>query len=682
MNLIVYVFNDVNKSGTFESIDIGLSGIYVTLKSNDGTCISQQTNETGYTTFSNLEYGNKYTIYETCENINGNYSEEYFNSFIAQQPKLTNDIWYSTTSTTPRKFIFTANYNASMTVYFGHSIYKKVRCHCKGFLVTNPNNTTYSELIELDIHNGKNQAVAKYPERLNALGYNIKENILYSMTSPSATMTATGLYRIDGDYNISKINTIINSTTNNSWAPVSMSIGSFDNNGIYYIAFINAPSISSRYFYTINLNPTSLNYLYINSMKMLNFGSSSYTNGSYTIADWVFNNTTKKLYSYVDKDLNSYADIDKIIEIDVDLANNTLTGNLLETDITAITDYSSQDSRTMAKIYGYDTGFIYLSSGTGKVYEVNLNDTDIKTLVLISTITPIPTNGDGANCSEAECSYDYGNAPETSELNTASYKSYESSNGPKHAISKDIYIGNIVYSEPDAIIGATVIDNDGISYPLPYINNSSTKYAIDVKCYNNTLYPAKLYAWLDFNTDGIFSLSEASVYDVPSSSTPQIVSVEFTRPTGYSTIYDNTYIRLRLTTEELSLPKNIQGDDEDPRSLTTYTPAIDGEVEDYFLTTAVVPYINFKKSADKESVFPGDLLTYTITLTNNSNTSADNVIFKDVISDKLEFQSGSYINGEEEPIYFSENELTKGINIGTLNPLNGTAIITIITKVK
>ncbi|WP_220775691.1 DUF11 domain-containing protein, partial [Bacillus sp. BML-BC060] len=81
------------------------------------------------------------------------------------------------------------------------------------------------------------------------------------------------------------------------------------------------------------------------------------------------------------------------------------------------------------------------------------------------------------------------------------------------------------------------------------------------------------------------------------------------------------------------------------------------------LTTINTPTILSIKQVDKSFSRIGDTLTYTVALTNNGNSSAQNVIFTDTVPSGTAFIADTFsING----ILQSGANPVNGVNIGTI----------------
>lgn len=223
---------------------------------------------------------------------------------------------------------------------------------------------------------------------------------------------------------------------------------------------------------------------------------------------------------------------------------------------------------------------------------------------------------------------DFGDAPEE-------YSTLLADNGPRHQIINQLTLGIQVTPELDGQVNATAtgddetvgIQDDGVSVPLPTLLTTDTAYSLTVDVINNTGVPANLYGWVDFNQNGIFQGNEAAPLQVlPSAPGVQQVILNFTVPVGV--MVGTTFTRLRVTTD------NLENTSEEPTSEDTRSlgPATDGEVEDYIL------YVE-EQSADKsvvktsspDPVIAGEILTYTILVSNAGPSDAQNVTLTDVV---------------------------------------------------
>jgi hypothetical protein len=116
-------------------------------------------------------------------------------------------------------------------------------------------------------------------------------------------------------------------------------------------------------------------------------------------------------------------------------------------------------------------------------------------------------------------------------------------------------------------------DNDEDAFTtLPNIPASGTYSLNNIPVNNATGNPGTLYAWVDFNRNGVFEASEFTNTTVASNTTS--ANLSWTIPSSIAT--GTTYARFRLTTQPLTDDPGTPAVDE--RSIGV---ASDGEVEDY-----------------------------------------------------------------------------------------------------
>ncbi len=206
---------------------------------------------------------------------------------------------------------------------------------------------------------------------------------------------------------------------------------------------------------------------------------------------------------------------------------------------------------------------------------------------------------------------DWGDLPESG---NGSFPTTSGNNGPSHFITPALYLGSCVDSEndgqpgpmagvagttgDDSAVGSSTIgtcaqagnDEDGL---LSSISPAAPGEAacFNVMVTNNTGSNARLYAWVDFDGDGVFTPDEqlngvnfgAAGYATISSGLSGVVqNLCFTMPDVPDDGPEGAelHARLRLTTEDLS---QRSGNYE-----LWAGPAADGEVEDYWSPLACV----------------------------------------------------------------------------------------------
>ncbi|BAZ43345.1 hypothetical protein NIES4102_03450 [Chondrocystis sp. NIES-4102] len=196
--------------------------------------------------------------------------------------------------------------------------------------------------------------------------------------------------------------------------------------------------------------------------------------------------------------------------------------------------------------------------------------------------------------------YDYGDAPDT--YGTDNTDNNGEGIGANHVIINTLKLGaNAPDAETNAatpldgtgddIVVRTPDDEDGIS-SFPSLDNAATSYSLTATVSNTTGSPANVYAWFDFDRDGKFDGDERAVVSngtitldsngkVPTGSNGTVtLTWNNLNSTGANVVSGNSYIRIRLTTNNLTTA-SATATTRDPASVGTAT---NGEVEDYPIT--------------------------------------------------------------------------------------------------
>ena len=243
--------------------------------------------------------------------------------------------------------------------------------------------------------------------------------------------------------------------------------------------------------------------------------------------------------------------------------------------------------------YNYGEGKTYLSTSSTFTTDASGNGSWNVAVPFSSvagkyvTATAIQANGTSLNCTSefSKCYYvtfDAGDAPDT-------YKTLIASCGPIHLnLSTNLVIGSSITADSDGQPSAQAnLDvDDGIN-TFPTLTNKSTSYSLsNIPVINTTGSSATLYAWIDFNGNGLFEAGEYSSSSVANGATSATLTWNLSSFTCEGTLKTGvSYLRMRLTTD--ALIDNAGTTNVDERS---YGQANDGEVEDYKLYIAGVDY--------------------------------------------------------------------------------------------
>ncbi|MCX6855941.1 MAG: GEVED domain-containing protein, partial [Verrucomicrobia bacterium] len=150
--------------------------------------------------------------------------------------------------------------------------------------------------------------------------------------------------------------------------------------------------------------------------------------------------------------------------------------------------------------------------------------------------------------------------------------------GPRHVPGASLFLGTNPGDyendgQPTALANGddanTTDDEDGLN-PATVTANTSFPTVLPIKATNTTAIPARLFVFVDWNADGDFlDVSETNTVIVPPASINVLFNVPFVVPHTASVAPNGVAVRLRLSTAVALGPDGV---------------ALDGEVEDYFIT--------------------------------------------------------------------------------------------------
>ncbi len=177
--------------------------------------------------------------------------------------------------------------------------------------------------------------------------------------------------------------------------------------------------------------------------------------------------------------------------------------------------------------------------------------------------------------------FDFGDAPDGSAgTGQGNYQTSVSDNGARHTIVAGLFLGTQIDAEPDSqgdsqaladdryLLPTDFDDEDGLIEPGQDLRlTTGTAPQVRVRATNLTANPATLYAWIDYDSDGLFENgSERVSLAVPAGTNNGLFTLTF--PTiPIATIAGTTYARFRLSS--------------DLNAAEATGLAADGEVEDY-----------------------------------------------------------------------------------------------------
>ncbi|WP_242241982.1 DUF6923 family protein [Bacillus cereus group sp. BfR-BA-01309] len=594
------VFNDLNHNGQFDPGEPGIPNVFVVLfSSTAATCITTQTDINGNYSFTVTAAGT-YTVYEPVANPGDTCPPTNFT-----QPD------GFTMSNGPRKLTITVT---AVQINNGATIANQNFSHDT---VNNPLGCTTTMIqfagtpsiwYNINVVTGATviQGTVTPPVNINAIAYNTLDNYIYGYDQLN-----NNIVRVDNSGNVTALFPLP------TGLPVdNYNVGAFDLNGFLYISVNDIAR-----FYVIDLRPNSATFMKLvnpatgYTEQTSNFGVGLST--TLNVSDWVYKPSDNFLYG--------------ITPTGIAIRISPTTGQI--TNLTT----TPQNTGPFGAIALDSNGVIYaISNPTGNIYRYIIAGNTATAALFSSTVTT--SFNDATMCLLAEINVDFGDAPNTAPGNGPdNYSTLLANNGPRHGIVNELVLGTKVTAETDAYQNPTAtgddiskgIQDDGLTVPLATLSVSATSYSLSVTVTNETGSDANLYGWVDFNEDGIFQGNEGAVVQVvPSAAGTQNVILNFTVPPGVILTPGHTFVRLRLTTDNL-----INQNAGTPTSVDTRSvgPASDGEVEDYILQVNNVADLMVVKTNSLTPVLPGQQVVYTIQVTNNGPDTAQDVTLTDDI---------------------------------------------------
>lgn len=465
-----------------------------------------------------------------------------------------------------------------------------------------------ADFVRINLAIGQSTILTNLGIIVNAIGYSVLDNFIYGINYDTSE-----LIRIDSTPTVRNYGAVsnlpiggYNAGTIDLQGHLFIYISELEN---YYVVDINT---SSSTFGQL-LNPTN-NYILDTSP----FGTP--LSIALNIFDWAYNPTDGQLYA-VD---NTTGNVVKV---------NPTTGV-----VTTLITIGIPVGAYKTTFIDIDGNIYEIDSNSSLVYKITISGDTATGEIFSTSLNTIQNNN--VNCPLSRVLIDFGDTPDIRLITSSdNYKSIPETNSSQNQIVNQLSLGIGVTSEVDTFQKPIAKKNiDGVYLlPLPILSTTATTYSFTELVTNNTGVDANLYAWIDFNKDGIFQENESFTTVVHPSSSVQNIPITFNVPFGIT--QGHTFARIYITTDTL-INENTLSTSKDTRSIGS---ASDGKIEDYYLqiavTTPTCPLpisqtinTNTTKTGKITSIDPFNLpITYSVGNTPANGTVTINTITGDWI---------------------------------------------------
>lgn len=515
------VFNDLSHTGIYSPLYPGIPYVLVTLIGPDQTLLTTQTDHLGTYTFYGLSLPGDYLLLETT----------YSDNEKAIPPTLNQPLGLNG-STTVRKYLFTLTLDqiaAEVSIdcyHFGHNLSDPFSSTELTYLFSEKKHTLHT----LDLITGHTDFLTQidFGETYSLLGFNPLDYFIYGYALDTGRIIRLSADGLVTTYSVSHL------------PHKQFTVGDITPYGHLYLY-----EPLDNTFFVVDVNPYSPTYMHLlDPHNQLKEASSSvgYAVTPLDISTCCFNPYTNLFYT-------------------LDAKGHLISINVALNQITFLTTIGTPSAAVHMMIADYN-GYLYcLFKDISFVYRLTCSDTSA-TSEIFSPLSMRSTLN-GVRCQHSPTYITLGSAPDTSSLNGPNdYSTSLVHNGPRHGMTNILSFGK-----------------EDLSYlePTP-CSITDTSYKLTLPITNHTGKDAYLYGWIDFNRNGVFELHECiEPLFIPHTLKDEVpFSLSFKVPENTQIILGDTYIRLRLTTDKLSLD-HPSSHLEDPRSVG---PASDGQVID------------------------------------------------------------------------------------------------------
>ncbi|MEG1636331.1 MAG: DUF3794 domain-containing protein [Cellulosilyticaceae bacterium] len=518
------VFNDLSHKGIYSDLYPGIPYVLIALRCPDHTLLTTQTDQSGTYIFD-LNLSGDYILLELIDSHDENTIPEVFH-----QPLGVNG------STTVRKHCFSITSSQLSEkaelppAYFGHDLSEPFSSTELVYML----NANISSLEALNLITGQTHLVTSihFNDFFKLLCFNPLDQFIYGTVLHKGEILRLSADGLVATYPIKYL------------PDKSFIVGDIDHEGRLYLY---EPLDTT--FYVVDINPYSATYMHLldpNNHLSEATSSVGYPIIPLDISTCCFNPLDNLFYT-------------------VDAKGYLMSINFPSNEIKYLTTTGTPPFSVSMMICDCK-GYLYcLFEGISSLYRITLSGTKAFSEIFSSlSINYLPS---GVKCYDSPTYIQQGSAPDISSLNgPGDYNTTLSHNGPRHGMTNILFFGkeDLSYLEPTCLF------------------ITDTSYQMTLPITNHTDQDAYLYGWIDFNRNGIFEPSESiEALLIPSTTAKSVdFSITFSMPDETNVLLGDSYIRLRLTTDVLSLSESSKNL-EDSRALG---PASDGQVLDLPLT--------------------------------------------------------------------------------------------------
>lgn len=438
---------------------------------------------------------------------------------------------------------------------------KKMDCFpsCDGgnaYMVKGSGSTNAERLYKYNLSTGVTTTVSNTLTSMDAVCYNIHNNLIYGWTEGNSPTKHIYVVDANGKQVDLGVSADASSYQDNYFA------GTAAPDGKWYMATGQDDAI----FKITDINPSSPTY-------MRYAGQTTASGGTFDPWDFAWSQCDSMIYGVSSSQLYKM---------------NPVTGVITKYNATISGGQGSYGAQWMDN----NCNLFISDSQTGNIYKAALAGFAGGTVVF-TLMSSGPTGSYNDATINPNYPSDFGDAP-------ASYgQAQHKFNCAGGVNTEKVYLGNTVDYEAGSLSSATATgddnnytaltvanDEDGVTFPAVPLSIKSTSYSVSVSAFRSASLAVApvIYAWIDFNSNGVFESSEFASATVNLTGSNSY-TLNWTGLSCNTLVPGKTYARFLITTTVLTDNAGTAAVDERATSVS-----LDGEVEDYMLPVLGADY--------------------------------------------------------------------------------------------